>query len=103
MRDEDFLFSLFPGDLIRIKNNKQIKLNAAKGSTGEAVKYVYDELFYFCGLGIATGALRVQLHDRSYEQPSLGGKTLSLIGKYQVDVLGDYSPVHLPEKRMGFR
>ena len=103
MRDEDFVFSLFPGDLIRIKNSRRIKLNAAKGSTGEPVKYVKDALFYFSGLNISTGALGIQLHDRSYGQTGLGGKTLSLIEKYQVDVLGNYAPVHLPEKRMGFR
>ena len=103
MCDDNFVFSLFSGDLIRIKNKTCIKLNAAKGSTGEPVKEVNDVLLYFCGLGIASGTLKVQLHDRSYEQPSLGGKKLSLIEKYQVDVLGNYAPVHLPEKRMRFR
>ena len=103
MQDEDFQFSAYPGDLIRIANRRPIKLNAAKGSTGEPTITVTDALFYFCGLNISTGAIAVQMHDRSYGQPGLGGKTLSLIEKYQVDVLGNYAPVHLPEKRMGFR
>jgi hypothetical protein len=34
---------------------------------------------------------------------SLGGKTLQRIQKYQVDVLGNYAPVRLPEKRQRFR
>ena len=103
MRDEDYLFSMYAGDLIHIMHSRPIKLNAAKGSTGEAEKSVKNALFYFCGLNISTGAIGVQLHDRSYGQSGLGGKTLSLIEKYQVDVLGNYSPVHMPEKRMGFR
>jgi hypothetical protein len=44
----------------------------------------------------------VTTHDRRYEKGSLGIKTLNKFEKYQVDVLGSYHPVRLPEKRLGF-
>lgn len=52
--------------------------------------------------GITVGAIQIETHDRRYLQPSLGIKTLQSIEKYQVDVLGNYQKVDLPEKRMTF-
>jgi hypothetical protein len=46
--------------------------------------------------------LKIETHDRRYLQSSLGVKTLESIEKYQVDVIGNYWPVRIPEKRMDF-
>ncbi len=35
MDDDDFLFSLYAGDLVRIRSKKPIKLNLAKDGTGD--------------------------------------------------------------------
>lgn len=102
MEDKDFLFSLYPGDLVRIKSKKGVKLNLAKGGTGEKEIVRQDGLYYYRAAGITVGAVQIETHDRRYLQPSLGIKTLQSIEKYQVDVLGHYYPVSLPEKRMGF-
>lgn len=102
MREEDFIFSLYPGDLIRIKSHKGVKLNLAKGGTGEKEIVRWDEMYYYRKAGIATGSIVVETHDRRYSQPSLGIKSLETIEKYQVDILGDYHRVELPERRMGF-
>lgn len=103
MYDKDFLFSLYSGDLIRVQSNKPIKLNLAKGGTGEKVITQKDGMYYYQGANIANGQIHITTHDRRYEQPSLGFKTLQSVEKYQVDILGNYYPVKSPEKRMPFR
>jgi CRISPR-associated endonuclease Csn1 len=103
MDDTNFVFSLYAGDLVHIVSHKAIKLNLAKGAVGDEHVETTDALLYFGGLNIATGALSLSTHDRRYAQSSLGGKTLDLIEKYQVDVLGNYQKVKLPEKRMRFQ
>ena len=102
MQEEDFLFSLYAGDLVHIVNKRAIKLNLAKGAEGNKTLETHDALLYYGGFNISTGALNLTTHDRRYAQSGLGGKTLSLIEKYQVDVLGNYAPVSLPEQRMRF-
>lgn len=102
MDDSDFLFSLYPGDLIRIQSKKGITLNISKGGTGEAKILRKDALFYYCGTDIGSGNISIETHDRQYSQPGLGFKTLLLVEKYQVDVLGNYYKVTSPEKRMPF-
>ena len=103
MDDSYFKFSLYPKDLIRIRSKKGIKLKAVNRNADLQEYSTNDCLCYFVKFNISTGALSVENHDRKFEQPGLGGKTLLSIEKYQVDVLGNYSPVALPEKRMKFR
>ena len=102
MKDENFIFSLYPGDLVCIQSRKGIKLNLAKGGTGEKEIVRQEGMYYYRAAGITVGAIQVETHDRRYLQPSLGIKTLQSIEKYQVDVLGNYYKVDLPEKRMTF-
>lgn len=102
MRETDFIFSLYPGDLIYAKKTGGIKLNLARGATGESEIIREAGLYYFRSANISSGAVQIETHDRRYAQVSLGIKTLQSIKKYQVDVLGNYHSVRLPEKRMGF-
>ena len=102
MKESDFLFSLYPKDLVFISSRKGIKLNLAKDAVGNVEILQKEGLYYYDGFGISSGALKITTHDRRYFQPSLGGKTLERIEKYQVDVLGNYTPVKLPEKRQKF-
>jgi len=102
MKDENFVFSLYPGDLVRIQSRKGIKLNLAKGGTGGKEIVRQEGMYYYRSAGIAVAQISVETHDRRYLQPSLGIKTLQSIEKYQVDVLGNYYKVDLPEKRMTF-
>ncbi len=102
MDNRSFVFSLYPGDLVRIWSRKGIKLNLAKGGTGEKVIVRQDELYYYRSASISTAAINIETHDRRYVRSSLGVKTLQSIEKYQVNVLGEYHKVRLPEKRMGF-
>lgn len=60
-----------------------------------------EGLFYFDGF-LTVESLKISSHNRLYLQKGLGGKTLDLIEKCDVDVLGNVSRIRLPEKRMGF-
>lgn len=103
MKPEYFLFSLFKGDLIYVENSRGISLALAKEAIGEKTIQVKSGLVYFCGANISSGSIGIETHDRRYGKESLGLKTLTVIEKYQVDVLGNVSRVKLPEKRMEFR
>lgn len=103
MDDKDFLFSMYPNELLYIESRKGIKLKTKKGSSRQEQIVRKADFYYFKGLNIASGNLFIITHDHSYEQSSLGGKTLSCLKKYTVDALGNYSEVSLPEKRKPLR
>lgn len=103
MDDKDFLFSMYPNELLYIERQKEIKLKTKKGSSRQEEIARKAGLYYFKWLDIASGNLFIITHDNGYEQPSLGGKTLSCLKKCTVDALGDYSEVSLPEKRKPLR
>ena len=103
MKDSDFLFSVYPSDLLYIRHRSGIKLTVAnKDSTLKKEKTVRSEYLYYVKSSISTGAMTVETHDRSYEVKSLGIKTLDAFEKYQVDVLGNISKVH-KETRQKFQ
>ena len=100
MKDEDFIFSLYPKDLIYIEGKNKIKLNPSN-KIGDSIEM--DNLFaYYTKCDISSAQITIQTDDNRYVQPSLGIKTLKKIRKYEVDVLGQYHEVKLPEKRMPF-
>lgn len=103
MDDKDFVFSLYPNDLIKVKskNNKEFSL-VNKDST--IAKNISSKEFfcYYKSTGISNATITVINHDNTYTIPSLGVKGLLSIEKYQVDVLGNITKV-TKEKRMGFK
>ena len=104
MDDRNFVFSLYPGDLIRVKSNRPIKLKLKnRDASGDAEKVSKEWLLYFVSADISTGSIEVTSHDRKYWKKGFGIKTLLAMEKYEVDVLGKYHQVHLPEKRQTFR
>jgi CRISPR-associated endonuclease Csn1 len=85
--DETYKFkhSLYKNDLIAVNKSEKPE----------------DELLgYFTGFDRATGAINIELHDRSKLYRGIGAKTLAYIKKYQVDILGTYTEVK-KEKRTG--
>lgn len=98
VRDEDFIFSLYPKDLIWFKN-KQAKNATCIDGTKRAVEEGY---VYYIKAGISTASFTVRAHDSSYEFPSFGIQNLQELKKYQVDVLGNVIEVK-NERRMGFQ
>lgn len=104
MQDEHFQFSLYPGDLVLVRSNKEIKLSRVnKKSTAQSDVTEKEWLLYYGGANISTGSIALTTHDRKYGIESLGIKRLLSMEKYEVDVLGKYHRAHLPETRTGFR
>ncbi len=103
MQDKNFLFSLYAGDLIRVSAKKPIKMILAnKDSSLPGELSVNPAMLYYVSSDISTASISTTNHDRSYSLRGLGVKTLLKIEKYQVDVLGHYTPVHR-EVRQLFR
>lgn len=77
MDDRDFIFSLYPNDLIRFEQ-----------SNGN------EAFMYYVKAGISTASITVESHDRSNSISSLGVKTLKTLEKWNVDVLGNKTKVN---------
>ena len=104
MHDEDFVFSLYAGDLIKVTSTKEITLTAVSNKcTGEPTLSRKEWLLYYVGAGISTASITATTHDRRYLISSLGIKSLISIEKYEVDILGGCHKVKSPEKRQSFR
>ena len=102
MKDEDFLFSLYPNDLIRATHKKKLKLSKSRKESSLPDSYeTKSELLYYISANISTASVSCRNHDDSYIIQSLGIKTLEKLEKYTVDVLGEYHPVQ-KEKRQAF-
>lgn len=81
MDDKDFIFSLYPNDLVRY-----LQKNGNEG------------FMYYVKAGISTASITVESHDRALSIPSLGVKTLKELEKWNVDALGNRTKVN-KEKR----
>lgn len=102
MNEKDFIFSLCPNDLIYIRAKKPIGFVPSQNKELNNVSFD-GILCYYATSNIATASIKVRTHDNKYERDGLGIKTLLEMKKYQVDMLGEYHEVKLPEKRNDFR
>lgn len=102
MSDEDFIFSLYPNDLIRATHKRKLTLTKVhEKSTLPDTYEVKQEMLYYIKAGINGASIACHTHDDSYEYKSLGLKTLEKPEKFTVDVLGEYHKVE-KEPRMPF-
>lgn len=100
MRDEDFVFSLYPNDLVKITHKRGITLTKCFDNSTLPDKLECKELLlYYTGTNIASGAISCITNDNTYIVESLGIKTLTNMEKYTVDVLGEYHPVGKEERQ----
>ena len=94
MKDEDFIFSLYPNDLIEVEHKNGMKfVNIRKDSSLVKSYETKREMVYYQGTNISIGAIKVINNDNTFLIESLGVKSLASINKYQVDVLGNYYKV----------
>lgn len=102
MSDENFIFSLYPNDLMRVTHKNKLKLTKAqKESTLPDTYETKQEMLYYISTNINTAAIACRTHDAAYEIKSMGIKTLEKLEKFTVDVLGEYHKVER-EPRMAF-
>lgn len=102
MKEEDFIFSLYPGDLIKVISKREIKLSPNKNEELDKIE-VKELMAYYVSANISTGAIHITTQERRYKQDGLGIKSLQSMEKYEVDLLGNYHKVKIPEKRLGFQ
>ena len=103
MRDEDFIFSVYRNDLIRVTHKKGLKLTKAQKESDLSESFeTKTALLYFDGANISSGTISCSNHDNSYKIEGIGIKTLEALEKYTVDVLGNCYPVKR-ETRQPFR
>ena len=102
MDEKNFIFSLYPNDLLHVTHKKNLKLSLAnKESTLPASREVKDAFLYYTSANIFTSAISVRNHDNTYLISGLGIKTLEKLEKYTVDVLGEIHKIE-KEPRMPF-
>ena len=105
MCEKNFVFSLFKNSLIRVFAKGDMELTAVSKTTSlpqtKTVKNGAGVWLYYDGLDISTGTFTGITHDNTYKKRGMG-KTLPLIEKYEVDVLGNVRKVAVPEKRQIF-
>lgn len=102
MDDKDFIFSLYPNDLLRVTHKAKLKLTKAqKESTLPDTYETKQEMLYYISANIHTAAIGCRNHDNTYEIGGMGIKTLEKLEKFTVDVLGEYHKVE-KEPRMAF-
>jgi CRISPR-associated endonuclease Csn1 len=96
VKNTDFVFSLYPNDLIRIFSKKPITVSIIREESSQAKEMTVpgeDGLFlYYKGMDVATAVLNGVTHDHTYKHRSIG-KTMAKIEKYEVDVLGNVRKV----------
>lgn len=103
MKEENFVFSLYPNDLVKIRFAKDVEFSLVNSDSTLPKKMKRKEILaYYKKTDISTGAIGIINHDNTYTIKGLGVKRLQLMEKYQVDVLGNVSKVG-KEKRMRFR
>ena len=102
MKEEDFIFSLYPNDLVKVTREKVMTFaRANKDSTLPKSYQTKSELVYYRAADIALEQISDINHDNTYGIDGLGIKTLRGLEKYTVDMLGNVSPVGR-EKRQPF-
>lgn len=102
MDDKDFLFSLYPNDMIHVVAKRDLSFTASEESSLAATMETKNIYVYYKAADIAAGNIKVITHDNSYEKRGFGIKTLLQLEKCEVDVLGNIFLVK-QEKRQGFR
>ena len=103
MEEKDFIFSLYPNDLIKLKSKKDMKFSLVNKDSTLPKSFLSKESFvYYKKTNISTGAITSINHDNTYLLSGTGVKTLLCIEKYSVDVLGNITKINR-ETRMGFK
>lgn len=99
MREEDFVFSIYPNDLIYLENYNEMKLHSKFNDN----TIQFDKLLvYFVSADISSASISVMNLDNTYTAKGIGIKNLKQIKKYNIDILGNYHEIKKKEIRKQF-
>lgn len=102
MNEKDFQFSLYNNDLVFIERDSPINFSLTNEKSTLPSKFSTERTFVYYQKGnISNAAIKVETPDGAYVFNGLTLNTVRKIGKYQVDVLGNYTLVK-KEKRQNF-
>ena len=101
MKDEDFIYSLYPNDLIYFSSKKIVGFKNNNKSSEILGVDMSEGYLYYTGADISTASINVDFVDNSFSKHGLGVKTLKEFRKFTIDVLGNIHEVK-KEKRLVF-
>ncbi len=87
--DYEFLFGLFPNDVIKVKMPRE---KTSKTNSGGFLKWV-EGVFYYKGVHTGTAQINISDHMGRFVD-AIGSKNLQLFEKYQTDPLGNLTKAH---------
>ena len=95
MKESDFVFSLYPNDLMYIKSEKGITITINKKS----VK-CKEILAYYTGADIGSANISAESHDDEFFARGIGIQNVDALEKYRVDILGNITLVKQEKRKM---
>lgn len=96
MKESDFIFSLYPNDLIYFKSARGVPVASKAGN-----KFKLNEGYvYYKGADISGLTIKVESHDGLIKDARFGIQTLDAFEKYTVDILGNKSLVKHEKRRV---
>lgn len=87
MRPENFVFSMYPDDLLCIKKKGGIKATELSNS----IILEGEQFLYYVGMDISAASISCRSHDSALSVRGLGVQSLAEFKKCKVDVLGNIS------------
>lgn len=99
MREEDFIFSIYPNDLIYMESYNEIKLHS---KSNDNITQSSQLLVYFVSADISSASISVINTDNTYTAKGIGIKNLKQLKKYDIDILGNYHEIKKKEVRKQF-
>ena len=95
----DFKFSLYPNDLIFVKNyNKDLSLTSSHKENKDILTKK-EFMLYYTGCDINTNRIEIINHDNSFNG-RISPLSFEILEKYVVDVLGNYCKVKQEKRQM---
>ena len=99
MSENDFIFSLYPNDVIYIEFPEAITLNSVSSSDTTEI----DRGYFLRGkVRIKAGTFEITTLDKQFTRTSIPFYSLTTLYKCEVDPLGTIRKITAPEKRMEF-
>ena len=95
MNESDFVFSLYPNDLMYIKSEKGITITINKKSTKRK-----EILAYYTGADIGSANISAKSHDDEFFARGIGIQNVDELKKYRVDILGNITLVKQEKRKM---
>lgn len=100
MQERNFIFSLYPGDAVYVKSKKPVFVKSTNKSHSGIM--IQEGLFTFTKAVISVAGIALRSQDRQYEKTALGIKSLQVLEKWEIDILGRPHRIKHEQERQKF-